>query len=137
MKMQADKKQKEGNTFKIDDTVYLSTKYIKLKLQSRKLGPKYIGPFTIEQIINPVTVKLKLPTWLGRIHPVFHTSLLKVVKNNHTESSKKLNEQNQNHIEINKILNSRIRLILQYLVRWKGYPEIEASWVKATDVQID
>uniref|UniRef100_A0A2D4PUB1 Integrase catalytic domain-containing protein n=1 Tax=Micrurus surinamensis TaxID=129470 RepID=A0A2D4PUB1_MICSU len=77
VKKQADKKRQVTKEFKVGDKVYLSTKYIKLKFNNRKLGPKYIGPFTIEKIINPVTVTLVLPSWLGCIHPVFHINLLK------------------------------------------------------------
>jgi len=39
------------------------------------MAPKREGPFKIEQVMGPLTFKLKLPiTW--RIHNVFHATLL-------------------------------------------------------------
>lgn len=34
----------------------------------------------ITKVINPVMVALKLPPLLGKIHPVFHSNLLKSVE---------------------------------------------------------
>lgn len=70
-KAQADKKRPPHKSFQVGDMVYLSTKYLRLKC------PKFIRPFPIVRIIKPVTVELKLPRLLGRVHPVFHSSLLK------------------------------------------------------------
>ena len=45
----------------------------------KKIGPKREGPFKIIKVIGSVTYQLKLPpTW--RIHPVFHTTLLRQYK---------------------------------------------------------
>uniref|UniRef100_A0A803TMJ7 ribonuclease H n=1 Tax=Anolis carolinensis TaxID=28377 RepID=A0A803TMJ7_ANOCA len=73
----ADRKRMEGDKLEKGDLVWLSTQNIKLGLPSRKLGPKYIGPFRIQGVINEVTFQLALPKSLGKIHPVFHRSLLK------------------------------------------------------------
>lgn len=41
-----------------------------------KLAKKFYGPFRIVERIGPMAYKLNLPEW-ARIHPVFHSSLLK------------------------------------------------------------
>lgn len=45
-------------------------------LPCKKLSPRYSGPFTVTQQINPVTYQLQLPSHY-RIHSSFHFSLLK------------------------------------------------------------
>jgi hypothetical protein len=72
----ADKNRVE-KTLKVGDKVLLSTKYLYLKYseKSRKLLPKWIGPFEVVQVVGPIAYKLKMnPGWL--VHPVFHVSLL-------------------------------------------------------------
>jgi hypothetical protein len=63
------------------DLVYLSTENMSLpKGKSRKLSPKFIGPFLIlEEKVLATTFKLQLPKELTNhgIHNVFHTKLLR------------------------------------------------------------
>lgn len=59
--------------------VWLSTSNLPLQSDSRKLAPRFIGPFRIIKIVNPVAVKLRLPQNLRRVHPVFHVSCIKPV----------------------------------------------------------
>ena len=45
--------------------------------QSRKLTPRWVGPFEVLQQVGPVAYHLALPQRFAAIHPVFHVSLLK------------------------------------------------------------
>jgi hypothetical protein len=71
-------------SFAVGDEVLLSTKNLKLKghklgERTKKLMPRFIGPYRIIERIGLVAYKLKLPD-LVQIHPVFHVSLLKAYK---------------------------------------------------------
>ncbi|XP_013873675.1 uncharacterized protein LOC106524420 [Austrofundulus limnaeus] len=73
----ADKHRTSAPQYVVGQKVWLSTRNIPLKEQSKKLAPRFIGPYPITKIINPTSVKLQLPS-STRIHPTFHVSQLKV-----------------------------------------------------------
>ena len=67
--------------FSEGDLVYLSTKNISLeKGQSRKLAPKFIGPYKILRDYGNYSYKIDLPPNLRQrgVHDAFHASLLRV-----------------------------------------------------------
>jgi len=43
-------------------------------LRSRKLSPKFLGPYQITRRIGPVAYEIALPPQLANLHPVFHVS---------------------------------------------------------------
>lgn len=67
--------------FKNADLVYIDTHNISLpKGTSRKLAPKFIGPYPITEDFGNFSFRVKLPSTLTRrgVHDVFHASLLRV-----------------------------------------------------------
>jgi Chromo (CHRromatin Organisation MOdifier) domain len=99
----------------------------------KKIAPKREGPFKIDEVLGPVTYRLKLPeSW--RIHNVFHATLLrlyienKVYGNNYPRQLPELLEGEEVY-EVETILKHRRRgRGYQYYVEWKGYPITEATW---------
>ncbi len=87
--------------------------------------------------------KLKLPKNL-RVHPTFHVSLLKLVARDASRPNRKHNSRpppdlvhNEPEFGVDVVLKSRQlrRREREYLVKWKGYHPIEASWVNESDME--
>ncbi|KAK3574994.1 hypothetical protein QTP86_019681 [Hemibagrus guttatus] len=143
-RLTADRRRSDAPAYQPGQKVWLSTKDIRLRLPSRKLSPRFIGPFTILKQVNPVTYKLQLPRGY-RIHPTFHVSLLKP----HHPSVLPSTEPGEDAAEpplplllddgtaygVKEILDSRRRGgRLEYLVDWEGYGPEERSWIPRDDV---
>jgi len=62
--------------FKVGDWVMVNAKNIKTKRPSKKLDYKLRGKVEIEKLCGTNTYRLKLPPLSGKIHLVFHVSLL-------------------------------------------------------------
>ena len=56
--------------------VWLRAKDLPLQVPSRKLAPRFVGPFPILALVGPAAVRLDLPASL-KVHPVFHVSQVK------------------------------------------------------------
>ncbi|KAJ9547756.1 hypothetical protein OSB04_020299 [Centaurea solstitialis] len=66
--------------FQVGDRVLLKVSPWKGVIRFRKrgkLGPRYIGPFTVLARIGKVAYRLELPAVLGQIHSTFHVSQLR------------------------------------------------------------
>ena len=106
-----------------------------------KLAPRRYGPFPINKKLSPVTYHLKLPTTM-KIHPVFHVDLS--TRYQETDAHRPNYKRPPPEIiegepewEVEKIINSRLHGChkkLQFLVRWKGFPPSEDSWVPEPDL---
>ncbi|XP_073418347.1 uncharacterized protein [Dendrobates tinctorius] len=129
----ADAHRRPAPSYQVGDSVWLSTKNLKLGVPSQKLGQKYIGPFRISRIVNSVACRLKLPRTM-KVHPVFHVSLLKPVTPNTFQGRvvpppPPVMVDGQEEFVVEAILDSRLhRRRLQYLVRWQGYSPEDDSW---------
>lgn len=122
-----DRKRRGNPPLKVGDKVWLSTVNLKLPCPSRKLGPRYIGPFQIKREINPVAFELSLPDSY-RIHPVFHVSLLKPAipdpfPGRVEPPPPPVTVGEETEYEVESVLDCRKRgRQTQCLIKWKGYP---------------
>jgi hypothetical protein len=126
--------------------VWLDAKNLALPYGSIKLAPRCHGPFEIMKVLSPVTYQLCLPPqWT--IHPTFHTSLLMpyIETNQYGENYSRPPPKpppdlidNQEQYKVKAIRDHQRRgkkWSLQYLIKWKGYPESDNTWEPVKHVQ--
>jgi hypothetical protein len=119
-------------TFKVNDVVLLNSKHINIKhTGSRKLLPRYIGPFKITQCIGAVAYQLELPRNM-KCHNVFHVSLLKafVPSDRHQPLPPPLIIDDAYEYEVEQVLTHKGNRQgkRKFLVAWKGYPAEHNTW---------
>ena len=106
-----------------------------------KLTPKHHRPFTIVKRVSPVAYQLQLPmAWT--IHDVFHASLLTPYREtiehgtNYTRLPPDLIKDAEEY-EVETIINHHHfgrKRQLQYLIKWKEYPNADNTWESADHV---
>ncbi len=132
------------NEFWTRDEVWLNIKKIWLpKGLSHKFLCPYVGPFKVleKQIFN--TYKLELLKTL-KVNPIFHFLLLKLV----TRDASRLNWEytlgsppnlidNEHEFQVEVVFKSRQLKgwEREYLVKWKIYHLIKASWINELDME--
>jgi len=118
------------------DFVWLNSSNISTTRPLKKLDWKRLGPFKVVKRIGLQAYKLALPASVRHIHDPFHISLLDPVKSTPIPPHRlpaappaTYIKDNQEHFEVDDILDShRIRNQLEYLIKWKGYPDSDNSW---------
>jgi hypothetical protein len=150
MKKYYDRKRKDEKDIdlQIGMKVWLDAQNLRTERPSKKLDHKRFGPFEIVQKIGSSAYKLKLPKTM-RVHPVFHVSRLRPYEVDKIAERKPMPVPDPVMIdgepewEVQEILDSRIKTLgkgknkktlLEYKVRWKGYPIEEATWQPEEDL---
>jgi len=120
--------------------VLLSTKDLVFKKRpSKKLIERYVGPYTIEEVVSSNAVKLQLPS-LMRIHLVINISRIvrykEQVKGQKKEEEKPIEVEGVEEWKVEKILNKKkIRGVEKYLIRWKGFTAEDDTWERKENLK--
>lgn len=137
---QADKHRREAD-FQVGDRVMLSSAHVNLKGASRKLKPRWLGPFTISKVVNAASVKLDLPADI-RLHPVVHVSQIKpYVEDPRWEQRNQpppaiVDDTGKVTYDVEQIIAHQVlrsggksrKPGYKYLVKWEGYPLWDCTW---------
>ena len=123
------------------DKVILDSHNLQVKSPSRKLSPRRYRPFKVLKQVSPVAYCIELPPSM-KIHNVFHIDLLIPYKKTEAYGETYIQPppeliDGQEEYEVEEIINSchtGHNKKLQYLVRWKGYPSSDDSWVDEKDM---
>jgi hypothetical protein len=133
-----------GRTFKIGDKVWLEGRNLRMEQPTAKLVLKHHGPFPIKKVLSPITYQLTLPV-MWKIHDVFHVDLLTPYIEtdfhgpNYTRPPPDLINEEEEY-EVEQVLSSRRHgkgHKVQYLVKWKGYPDSDNEWVNWDDMHAE
>ena len=140
-------------TFQKGDQVLLSIDGLTIPT-SPKYTHRFLGPFTIRDVLDHDNYKLDLPHHM-RIFPTFHISKLHLYKAPSPGSLQDSlhrpppidieGEEGQSpYYDIDRILKHRFRKIRgnpvavkEYYCKWTGYDTTEATWEPACTVSVD
>lgn len=136
-KKQYNRKHQEKH-FEKGSLIALSTKNLKLKIPSRKLAPRFIGPFRVLDRVGQQAYRIGLPAKYSRIHNVFHVSLLESWQTRdrngpNTVTMPELEDDDEWEVEEVKD-EKEIEGELHFLLKWKGWPSEYNQWVPANNI---
>jgi transposase InsO family protein len=145
-KLYADRKRTDAS-LEPGQWVMLNTKNLRFKgPTSRKLLPKWLGPFKVQAAVNPVAYTLELPPTM-KCHPTFHISLLKPFRSDGPvippPPPLMVDDDGGEWFTIEAILDHRERtrkvgratkVVREYKIRWQGYTPEHDTWEPESNV---
>ena len=141
--------------FTVGDLVMLSTRNLAVRRERGKMAPRFLGPFKVLEKVGEVAYRLEIPVELvGRIHDVFHVSLLcKAASGVPGVSPQSSAEQVEQWMEEQPVQSSAqvssqpvVEYVVQeregrrgveLLVKFKGQPSANNRWISEQQVQED
>jgi transposase InsO family protein len=131
--------------YAVDDEVLLSTENIALRLPSRKLSPKFVGPFRIVELRGKNAVKIQPTGRFRALHEIVNVEYLRPYNTrsenvgpppHHLSVKPVAVEPLGEWYQIAEILDHRGRAgpAQQCLVRWEGFDASHDSWVPRRDI---
>ncbi|GBG72826.1 hypothetical protein CBR_g12393 [Chara braunii] len=134
--------------FKVGDDVLINARHLQLEADTlSKFRRRFFGPCRILRVVgsdtasSPVSFRVKLPDYLrqARVHDVYHVSLLRPYRRPSErftgrpyERPPPLMVDDHEEFLVSDIIGRRVTddnpPHVEYLVRWKGYPDEEATW---------
>jgi hypothetical protein len=149
MKRNADSHRRDLE-FAVGEQVLLSSKNLRLKtMGTKKLLPRFIGPFVILKRIGKLAYELELSQDMPKVHPVFHVSLLRPFTPGSTPPPPLPTVvDGEPEWTVERIINHRDRtlpgrpgrrrrnpqhparpaVIREYLIKWSGFGHEHNSW---------
>ena len=116
--------------FKRGDLVKLSTK--NLRLQDKKLQPRWIGPFRVLERIGSQAYRLALPEKYDRLHHVFPIQAIEEYRLREGQSQELLpmpELEDDDEWEIEEVKDElQKKGKTSYLVKWKDWPTEYNTW---------
>src|SRR5258708_9817822 len=124
--------------YEVRAKVWLNTQNYMTTCPTKKLDHKWLGPFVIEMVVSPATIKLHLSPHEQGLHPVISVS------NIHPYHPDPILEcpldprpnpvlvDGSEEYEVESIVDSKYRYqCLHYLVKFKGWPDSNNEWLPA------
>ena len=140
-------KHRRDVVFSVGDQVLVNASMLKTDFQAdrpaEKLAHKWVGPYRVTAVAR-TTVTIDLPA-SSRVHPVLHVSEVKHYNQpadpiDARPGPEFVDDGGGEHYVAERILEKRIKgrgrsSRAEYLVKWEGYPDHDATWEPLANLQ--
>ena len=129
------------SVFEVGTQVLLATTNLHLRTTgTRKLIPRWVGPFTITARLGPAAYRLDLPHNMQQMHTVFHVSLIKQYRTDGRTQPPPPPDLVDDCIEwtVEQVLDQKVirrgrQQKIEYLISWVGYVAENNTWESAAN----